>query len=131
MNSFAGIFIGICMGALKVSVEYDLYKSKKNPYNWLGAIIVTAILCFVYIVSGYDWKVTAITWLSYWNGFQLTNNWSHSQEIFYVWKIGWFNKFLIWLASAKWLIKFSFDESRIKFILHIITIVIIIILYHQ
>ncbi len=119
-NPYLYLAIGLGMGILKVLLEYDAYKSKKGVNHFVGLSGVIIVLALVFCFSHYNFGLTAITWLTYWNIFELLNNWSHSQAIFYVGTA----------PFDKLLRKYFTYPEKLKFILHIITIVIVILLIY-
>ncbi len=119
MEPIIFLSLGLLAGVLRTAIEYNSWNKKKKHKGIVFAIMF-AISTFIYCISDYNWISVSVFILSYWNAFELSTNISHGVEVFYVGYITNFDKLLRWVSP------YSF--SYLKFALHILTIVVVIIL---
>lgn len=115
------ILVGLCMSTLKVAIESGSWNKEKDErkFHGTGLAIVFVVLVVEYYITDYNWKAVAITWLVYWNAFEITNNLYHNKAVFYVGETANFDKFLRWVTRY---------HERLKFFLHLITLVLLVII---
>lgn len=115
--------IALFFSILRIVVEYDYFYKREYRTSLLRirTFMISILLCSTYYASGYE--AMLIFLFSYWNTYEFCCNYFHNNNIFYVGEISVFDKFI---RSFSTLV--VFDYYRVKFILHFISIVLIVIL---
>lgn len=116
------IILGLIMGILKVLIESFMWDKEKDErkFHGIGLGIVFGALIIEYVLTDYSLLPIIITWLIYWNTFEIVNNMYHNKDFFYVGETANFDKLLRW--STKY-------HERLKFFIQLVTILIVVIIF--
>lgn len=118
MSPYYFLSSGILFGIIRTAVEYDSWPKQK--YNSIWFAIAFVLSSFVMYISESDFYTLILFILGYWNAFELSTNISHSVEVFRVGNLYYFDKLLRKVSP--------YYYSYVKFILHILSIVVIMII---
>lgn len=116
-NSLLLIGLGLLVAMIKVAIEYPYRKNGEKKYHDVSLAVIFCISVFIFVVTDYNYLSVVLFLLSYWNLFELSANYFHNEDIFNVGTTAHFDRLLRRITKR---------YEVLKFVLHLLSLIIII-----